>query len=744
MTTVSLTISEVLDFALKAYFAGKFVEAEQMCLKILSADPESAAALNLLAVVHMSLGRNEAALSCYDRALALRPDFIQALSNRGAVLKQMRRYDEAVESYDRALRLQPDHVEVLNNRAGVLQGLGRHDEALSGYDRAIALRPDYPEALNNRGVTLQALGRLADALTSYDTALASRPDLVEALVNRGIAYYELKQFVAALADYDRAISLRPDHADALSNRGNALDRLGRREEALASFEAALRLQPHHAEALYNRGAVLHKLRRFDEALASYDAALALRPDYPEALIGRGATLNDQGQFDEALKSYDRAIALHPDYVRAQVDRGATLHEMGQTDAALKSFERALALEPDNAEALTNRGVALHELARSHKAPADHDALSKLQQLEQALASHDAALALRPDYVEALTNRGVTLYDLKRFDEALAGYDRAIALRPDHADAHLFKGLASLVTGDFERGWIEYQWRRKAPAAKIPTRDFPEPLWLGDEAIAGKTILLHSEQGFGDSIQFCRYVPLVAARKARVILEVEPSLCALMAGLAGVTQIVARGCPLPDFDLQCPLPGLPLAFRTRLETIPSKAPYLCAPEGALGDWRTLLGTRRRPRIGLAWAGNTKHARDRERSMRLRDLLPLLDIDATFVSLQKEVRAADAAALKSCNMLRFDAELKDFSDTAALISELDLVISVDTSVAHLAGALGKPVWILLTHVPDWRWLLDRDDSPWYGSARLFRQGETREWGSVTRRVRQTLLEFIGRPR
>jgi len=386
------------------------------------------------------------------------------------------------------------------------------------------------------------------------------------------------------------------------------------------------------------------------------------------------------------------------------------------------------MRPGDAAVLNNRGVTLH----------------KLRRFEQALASYDLALASRPDYTEALVNRGVTLSDLTRFDEALASYDQAIALRPDDADAHFFKSLSSLVTGDFERGWIEYEWRRKAPSARITTRHFSKPLWLGEDDIAGRTILLHSEQGFGDTIQFCRYVTLVAARGARVILEVEEPLCELMTSLAGATEVIAKGDPRPDFDWHCPLPSLPLTFKTRLETIPSDVPYLRVSKQAQEHWNALLGTGRGLRIGLAWAGNAKHVRDMERSIGLRDLLPLLEIDARFVSLQKELRAGDAEILSRRNVLRFGGEFGDFADTAALISQLDLVISVDTAVAHLAGALGKPVWILLTHAPDWRWLLERDHSPWYPNARLFRQSETREWGSVTKRVRDALLEFTATAR
>jgi tetratricopeptide (TPR) repeat protein len=402
-----------------------------------------------------------------------------------------------------------------------------------------------------------------------------------------------------------------------------------------------------------------------------------------------------------------------------------LHELGRYDEALASHARALALRPCDAAALNNHGVTLHKLGR----------------LDQALASYDSALAARPDYAEALVNRGVTLHDLTRYDEALASYDRAIALRPDDADAHFFTSLSRLLTGDFGRGWIEYEWRKGA-STTISKRDFPQPLWLGEDDIAGKTILLHSEQGFGDTVQFCRYAPLVAARGAAVMVEVEQPLVDLMTGVAGVARVIAKGDPLPDFDVQCPLLSLPLAFKTRLETIPSGAGYLHAPAQAARNWDVRLGVKRRPEVGLAWAGNAGHVRDRERSIGLRELLPLLDVDVTFVSLQKEVRAADAETLeKRCEIRHFGDELKDFSDTAALISRLDLVISVDTSIAHLAGALGKPVWVLLTHVPDWRWLLDRDDSPWYPTARLFRQDSSREWNSALARVRDALLEWIG---
>jgi tetratricopeptide (TPR) repeat protein len=657
MTTVSLTLSQVFEFALKAYQAGKLTEAEQLCLKILSADPDSAPTLNFLAIINSALGRNDAALSNADRALTLWPDFVEALVNRGIALYELKRFGDA----------------------------------LADYDRAIALRPDRADTLVNRGNTLGKLRRHEDALASYDDALKLQPNYVEALYNRGLALHKLERFGEALASYDRALAVQPDHA-----------------------------KTHRS-----RGATLHDLKQYREALKSYDRALASRPDDAEALVNRGATLHELKQSAEALNSYDRALAIEPNHVEALTNRGVALHDLGRYGEALASHERALAVQPDHAAALSNRGVTLHRLGR----------------LVEALASYDRALVLQPDYADALVNRGVTLHGLKRFDEALANYDRAIALRPDHADAHFFGSLSRLLTGDFGRGWVEYEWRRKGASTGPSRRDLPQPLWLGGNEVADKTILLHSEQGFGDTIQFCRYAPLVAACGARVILEVEEPLVGLLVGLAGTARVIAKGNALPDFDVQCSLLSLPLAFSTQLETIPSAVSYLRAPDQALPKWGARLPAKPRPRIGIAWAGNAKHVRDRERSIDLGNLLPLFDVDATFVSLQKEVRAADTATLKnSADIIHFGQELAGFSDTAALISHLDLVVSVDTAIAHLAGALGKPVWILLTHVPDWRWLLDRDDSPWYPTARMFRQSETREWDSVIVRVRDELLKLI----
>ena len=500
------------------------------------------------------------------------------------------------------------------------------------------------------------------------------------------------------------------------------------QDALASYDAAVALWPDGDAAFANRGMTLHALKQFDEALASFDRALALRPDNAEALGSRGFTLHVLRRFDEALAGYDRALALRPDNAEIHSNRSVTLFELKRFAEALASGDRALALRPDDPEAHANRG----------------NALSVLKRYDEALADYDRALALRPDYAEAHTNRGVTLHMLKRFDEALQCYERAVAARPDFAEAHYNEGLSRLLTGDFDRGWRKHEWWREIAQSKHAKRNFAQPRWTGSQEIAGKTILLHAEQGFGDTIQFCRYAPRIAALGARVILEVQRPLRDLMQTLPGAAQIVSKGDPLPAFDMHCPMLGLPLVFGTGLATIPCETPYLRASAQAVANWSARLPPKTRPRIGLAWSGRPEHNNDQNRSIDLASFLsPLQGIDATLVSLQREVRAADAIVLQErSDVIHFGEELKDFSDTAALAANMDLVIAVDTSVAHLAGALAKPVWMLLPFIPDWRWLLDRDDSPWYPTARLFRQDDSRQWDGAFGRLRAALDDFLHR--
>jgi tetratricopeptide (TPR) repeat protein len=520
------------------------------------------------------------------------------------------------------------------------------------------------------------------------------------------------------------LSRHPRHFDALHLLGVLKLQAGRYKEAAKLLGDALKQYPGAPDALCNLGVARERLGELREAIEAYDRALALDPRYADAFYNRGNALRALGLNREAVESYDCALALDPRDAAALNNRGNALVELGRFEAALESYERALALDPDDAEKHYNRARSLQDLGRA----------------ADAVASYDQAIALRPDYPEALINRGTALEEAGRHREALQSYLQVVAAHPDNADAHWNEALVRLLLGDFRGGWEKYEWRWRKKGFTSPKRNFRQPQWRG-EAVSGKTVLAHAEQGYGDTINFCRYVKTLAERGARVIFEVQPELKALLAKLEGPQLVIGKGDAIPKFDLHCPLMSLPLALGLTLENVSGQAPYLSADEGRVAAWSEKLGPKRRRRIGVAWSGNTTQKNNRNRAIPVSALRPLLELDAEFVSLQKIVSDEDARQLENFPTIRqCGPELRDFSDTAALISLLDLVISVDTSVPHLAGAMGKPVWILVSYVADWRWFLEGEDSPWYPSARLFRQRKAGRWEGVVERV----VDALGSPK
>jgi tetratricopeptide (TPR) repeat protein len=433
-------------------------------------------------------------------------------------------------------------------------------------------------------------------------------------------------------------------------------------------------------------------------------------------------LMKDGKLDEALECFDRAIALNPDNVAVINNRAIVLQALNRHEESLEALDEGLLVDPVSHKLLTNRGTALRALERR----------------SEAMDSYDRALASKSDSPETLNNRGALLEDLCRYDEALEQYAKAIEVQPDFAKAHFNAGMCRLRLGDFEAGWKQYEWRWKCDDFPSKGRNYPRPLWLGTEDVTGKTVLLHAEQGLGDTIQFCRYATELSRSGATVILAVQPPLISLVADLPGVHKVLTYKELVPDFDFHCPLMSLPLAFKNRIDCVPAPVPYLHAPEAAIRSWTEKLSALPPLSIGLAWSGNARHKRDSDRSIALEKLLVAFDAPGIgLFSLQDKVRDSDSIALEGAkNMLDFGADLRDFSDTAALISKMDLVITVDTAVAHLAGAMGKPVWILLAAHADWRWMENREDSPWYPSARLFRQRKPGDWDGVIHRVRQAL--------
>lgn len=539
--------------------------------------------------------------------------------------------------------------------------------------------------------------------------------LAQAIQN-ALALHQRGQLAEAEKAYRRILKSWPDQFDALHLYGMLHFQRGQHAEALRLINQALRIDPSCADAHSNLGMVLATLKRPDDAMKSFERALALEPNNLGALNNRGRALVEAGRAQDALAQFDKVLALQPGHLEARINRANACLQLSRHDEAIAAYDAVIAAYPAHPGAHVNRGNALFAAGR----------------LAEALETYDRALALRADYAQAWNARGVVLQALRRNEDAVASFERAVMLNRDYADAHFNMSLSLLTLGDYPRGFTEYEWRWKRTGMPAP-RDLRKPLWTGEKSLQGKTILLHAEQGLGDTIQFARYVPLLAKTGARVMLETQPELRALLSGLDGLAAIGIRGESLPDFDFHCPLGSLPHALNTEFATVPADIPYLRAPQDKVAAWRERLASLPGPRVVLAWAGSAAHANDRNRSIPLDGLLPLLSTGAHFVSLQRELRSGDADILASePRILHLGAEIGDFADTAAIIAACDLVVSVDTSVAHVAGATGAPLVVLIPFAPDWRWTLDRSASPWYPQAELLRQTGPGDWSQVVARL------------
>ena len=514
------------------------------------------------------------------------------------------------------------------------------------------------------------------------------------------------------------LGFQPAHFEALHLCGFSEMCAGNHAEAEALLQQAIAMRPYAAAAQFNHGVALRNLGRHAEALAAYDRTLALEPTHKLAHNSRAVVLSALEQPAAAVDACDRALAIDPDFADAHSNRGNALREMGRLEEALVSCGRAVALKPQAAEALHNLGNVLKDLNR----------------LDEALEAFRRSVAHNPTMVEAQGNLANVLSDLGRLDEALAAYDTALALQPGRAGTEWNKSLSLLLAGRHAEGWRLYEARKRMRGA--PHR-FAQPEWTGREDLSGRHLYIHCEQGMGDVLQFCRLVPQITTRSGRVTLSVQDPLVPLLRGFADGVEVVGAGRHPREFDWHIPIMSLPLALGLTESTIPAPPAYLSADPAAVTTWGVRLGPRSRPRVGLAWAGNPDHRNDRNRSIGLARLLALAEIGVDWVSLHKAPRPEDAAAMAAWpGLQKLGPGLHDFADTAALVANLDLVLSVDTSVAHLAAALGRRTWVLVPFAPDWRWGLGRADSPWYPSARLFRQERPGDWTTAIENVRQAL--------
>jgi len=687
-----MTIEQALALALQHHQAGRLAEAEALYRQILAAEPRNADALHLLGVVARQVGQNDVAVDLIRQALALRPNFPEAYSNLGNALRDKGQLDKAVAAYRQAIAVRPNFSEAYSNLGNALRDKGLLDEAVAAYRQAIAISPDFSEAHNNLGTALQDKGQLDKAVAAYR----------------------------------QAIALMPNYPEAYSNLGNALRDKGQLDEAISACRQAIALRPNFPEPHNNLGTALRDKGHLDEAIATYRQAVALKTNFSEAYYNLGIALNGKGHLEGAIAAYRQAVALKPNYPEAYNNLGNALRDKGQLDEAVAAYRQTIGFRPNDAEAHSNLGIALRDKG----------------QPDEAIAAHRQAIALKPDLPEAHSNLGNALRDIGQLDQAVAAFRQAIALKADCPEAHSNLGLALLVQGDFLRGWEEYEWRWKVEAVASRRRNFTQPPWDGGP-LDGRTLLLHTEQGFGDAIQFIRYVPRVASGDGNIIIACQPELQRLFQTMAPGFQVLTIGQTLPAFDIHRPLLSLPRIFSTDLGNIPRTVPYLHAAAAAAALWRErFAGLGSLLKVGLVWAGRPTHLNDRSRSLKLASLAPLAEVPGVrFISLQKGDAAAEAKALPAVmELIDTEEDLKDFADTAALLANLDLVIAADTAVVHLAGAMGTPVWTLLPFAPDWRWLLDRSDSPWYPTMRLFRQPSIGDWASVIAEVREQLRLWV----
>jgi tetratricopeptide (TPR) repeat protein len=528
----------------------------------------------------------------------------------------------------------------------------------------------------------------------------------------GLALRQRGRLSEAIESYQCAIELRPESADQYNNLADALQEAGRLEEAIAAYRRALVLQPAFVEVSYNLATALQESGRVEEAIEAYRLTLRLAPSLAEAHMMLGNALGAAGRPEDAINAYHDAIRLRPDYAEAFHNLGLAMFARRRYEEAVAAALRATELRADFPEAFRALGCAYERCGR----------------MFEAVAMYRKALVLRPTYPEAYNSLGWNYYQSAKLPEAISALETALAQRPEHAEARLSRAMLLLSQGDFERGLPEYEARWEA-SKRSATRGFPQPVWDGGD-LHGKTILLHAEQGLGDVIQFCRYVPLIRARGGRVVVRCWRPLKRLFTGQLDIEDVCTDKELPPPFDTHCPIASLPRMFQTRLETIPANVPYLGVDQSLVEWWRQrLAGDPPGLRVGLVWAGDPDHSNDHLRSAALATFAPLASVPGVcFYSLQSGPGAEQALNPPAGMTIRFfDDGVGDMASTAALMQNLALVIAVDTSAGHLAGAIGRPVWLLLHLVPDWRWMLGRADTPWYPTMRLFRQTRLGDWSA-----------------
>lgn len=638
---------------------------------------------------------------------------------------------EAEEIYDRALEFDAANVDALHLLGVLHSQSGRLVSGERLIRRAIELKSDVADFYGNLGSALLAQGRLEDSAASFQRAVELRPAYVDALFGLGTTARRQGRLEQAEQYFRRAIQVSPNHVESCNSLGVVLDQAGKAADAIEYLNRAIEIQPRHADAHNNLGNIFNRQGKYDAAVAHLRAAIEFRPDFAEAHSNLGIALLKQGRNEEAVESFGRAIEANPSYARAVCNMGSALAELGRGDEAISYYRKAAEIDPSNPEFRSNLGVALG---------LQGDLGEAIRECRQTLEMCPANPIVWHNYGFMLHSQGCTA-------EAVGCYRQSMYLDPDEPKTHLNLGVALLRLGDFRHGWPEYEWRFRVPefVAKHQVK-VPGPQWQGED-IRGRTVLVQFEQGMGDLLQSVRFIRLLADRCESVLVASHPSLKTLLSRVPGVARVYAEGEATAPFHTHVYAMSLAGLFQATADTVGSLVPYLTADRALADVWAArLAGPRGELKVGLVWAGNASYSNDRARSIALSTYAPLAGVKGvTFYSLQKgpSARQADNPP-PGMKLVDLSAELSDFSQTAAIIANLDIVITVDTAVGHLAGAMGKPVWVLLPYSADWRWLLHRTDSPWYPSMRLFRQTHPGAWEPVLHEVTRQLDSTNGVPR
>ena len=680
---------------------------------------------------YLQVQRSHDALEAYQAALTLRPDSDLVYANQAEAHRQLQDFVQALASYGQALQLAPHKHSYLVKAGNLLRELQRHDEAIDCYEQAIGLEPDHAEAYAHMAVSMAELGHLDAAFGCCKIALEIDPTQSIAHYHKALLAMRQDDKQAALECLDAALKSEPQSSAIWMSKGLLLINLKDPAAALIALDRAIELGIKTADIYLNRAHCHKELNQLELAVNDLETSLTLDPQHADALMTLGVMSQEMGRHEAAVGLYTQAIAQNPAKAEAYSNLGAVLFELNRFEDALQTLQAALDMDPQLVNAWSNLGATL----------------MKLYQFETALEAFDQVLKLEPQNVDAYCHQGLILHDLHRLEDAMTCYDKALAIDPQSTLAQWNQSVCLLLQGDFERAWPAYEARWKHKKLNLALRDYAQSRWTGQESLKGKSILIYAEQGLGDTLQFARFIPRLIEQGAQVAFEVQPPLVSLLARCFPQAHVYAAGGQSPKFDLHTPLLSLPGILHCNASTIPTPTGYLRANPEKITEWKQRLGRAQRPLIGLVWRGNPAHQNDRCRSMSLDTLLQALPQDADYICLQNQMQSHDMQILEKTNRVRtYSQDLKDFEDTAALCELMDVVISVDTSVAHLSAALGQKTWVLIPHSPDWRWMLQGADTHWYRSMHLYRQTTPGSWTQALATLSQDLyreLQLASRP-